>query len=96
MTCWAVPGDRKARGGRATARDGAEAAFRAGMRDGRRLQSLLAEEVCREPLARLQYAAVVDPDTLEPMAILGARALFALAVMVGGTRLIDNLLVEVS
>jgi pantoate--beta-alanine ligase len=74
----------------------AESAFRGGVRNGRRLRALLADGVASEPLAKLQYAAVVDPDTLEPAETMGDRALFALAVTIGGARLIDNLLVEVS
>jgi pantothenate synthetase len=35
------------------------------------------------------YAAVVDPDTLEPAAVLPARLL--VAARLGRTRLIDNL-----
>jgi pantoate--beta-alanine ligase len=43
-----------------------------------------------EPLARLDYAALVDPDTLQEVSRLDGPALLALAVFVGKTRLIDN------
>jgi pantoate--beta-alanine ligase len=43
-----------------------------------------------EPLAHLDYAAVVDPDTLEEVTVVCGPALLALAVNVGKTRLIDN------
>ena len=56
----------------------------------------MAAEVAREPLARLQYVAAVDPDTLVPLTAVRGRALVALAVHVGAVRLIDNVLVEVS
>jgi pantothenate synthetase len=37
----------------------------------------------------------VDPETIQPIAIIaGGRVLLALAVHVGSTRLIDNLLAE--
>ena len=41
---------------------------------------------------RLEYAAVVDPDTLLPIADTSRGALVAVAALVGATRLIDNLL----
>jgi pantoate--beta-alanine ligase len=40
---------------------------------------------------RADYLALVDPDTLEPLAALDRPALLALAAPVGGVRLIDNL-----
>ncbi len=46
--------------------------------------------VAAEPRARLEYAAVCCPETLEEVAEVSAPALLALAVWVGGVRLIDN------
>jgi len=48
-----------------------------------------------EPLARLDYAAVVDPAELEPLSLVKDRALIALAVFIGRTRLIDNVTVRI-
>lgn len=73
----------------------AEAAIGAGERNGEAIQRLLAGMVAAEPLARLQYAAVVDPESLKPIERIGRRALLALALFIGSTRLIDNLVVEV-
>jgi len=42
------------------------------------------------PDLRLDYAAVVDPDTLLPVADISTGALVAVAAWVGNTRLIDN------
>lgn len=74
----------------------AEAAVAAGERDAQAIRRRLVEVVAGEPLARLQYAEVVDPDSLQPLARVERRALLALAAHLGATRLIDNLLVEVS
>ena len=41
-----------------------------------------------------EYLAVVDPDTLEPLATLDGRALVAVAAHVGPVRLIDNVLLD--
>jgi pantoate--beta-alanine ligase len=43
---------------------------------------------------RLDYAAVVDPDTLLPLADTRNGALLAVAAFIGATRLIDNLLLS--
>jgi pantoate--beta-alanine ligase len=45
------------------------------------------------PGARVQYVEVVDPATLAPLRRPARPALVAAAVYVGGTRLIDNILI---
>jgi pantoate--beta-alanine ligase len=47
-------------------------------------------EIGAEPRARLEYAELRDAGTLEEVAELAAPAVLALAVWVGGVRLIDN------
>jgi len=44
--------------------------------------------------ARIDYVALVDPDTLEPVEVIAGRTLAALAVKIENTRLIDNCLLE--
>jgi pantoate--beta-alanine ligase len=48
--------------------------------------------VADEPLARLDYATLVDPETIEEVTTATAPTLLALAVHIGKTRLIDNCL----
>lgn len=69
-------------------------AVRRGEKQGAALERILASQVEREPGARLQYAAAVDPDTLQPVTAVEGPVLLALAVYLGSTRLIDNLLTE--
>jgi pantoate--beta-alanine ligase len=65
-----------------------------GLRDRRagEVRRAMARTVADEPLALLDYAEVVDPDTLAPLDVLtpGAEVRLVLAAWVGGTRLIDN------
>jgi pantoate--beta-alanine ligase len=42
------------------------------------------------PGARVDYARVVDAETLQPLARLDRPAVAAVAVFLGSTRLIDN------
>jgi pantoate--beta-alanine ligase len=90
-------GDAERRAARCLARGlaAAEALAAAGEREGRRLVAAAAAEIAAEPLARAEYASLVDPETLAPVATLEGRALLALAAWVGGTRLIDNRLLDV-
>jgi pantoate--beta-alanine ligase len=57
------------------------------------LQNALLEVFATDETIRLDYAAIVDPDTLLP--VNNAKgALIAVAAWVGNTRLIDNLLTD--
>jgi len=64
----------------------------AGERDAEVIRRLLADRIAATPGAALDYAAVVDADSLEPVARLRGPTLLALAVKFGATRLIDNVL----
>jgi len=63
----------------------------AGERSAEKLAAAGCLEFEREKSVRLDYFAVVDPDTLEPVNDISGGALVAVAAYVGSTRLIDNL-----
>ncbi len=69
----------------------AEAAIQAGERRGDEVRRILSETLNSEPLARVEYAEVVDAESFQPVETLRGRLVLPLAVRVGGTRLIDNL-----
>jgi pantoate--beta-alanine ligase len=50
----------------------------------------MADLITATPGARLDYARVLDAETLDPISALTRPALAALAVFFGTTRLIDN------
>ena len=62
----------------------------AGERSAARLRRVLEKELATAPLARVDYAEIVDADDLQPIKTLDRPALAALAVKFGRTRLIDN------
>jgi pantoate--beta-alanine ligase len=66
----------------------------AGQRDAVRLLTALRRAIEAEPKVALDYAEIVDAETLEPVASLRRACLVVLAAFVGGVRLIDNALVE--
>lgn len=65
-------------------------AFEAGARDPRALQALVEDAIRAEPRAQIDYAAVVDAETLEPVDSASRPMVVLLAARIGDTRLIDN------
>jgi pantoate--beta-alanine ligase len=70
----------------------------AGERDAATVQQTMAGQVASVSGAVLDYAALVDADSLQALERIeaGRSVLLALAVRFGGTRLIDNLLISFS
>jgi len=70
----------------------ARLAYENGERDGVRLLELVRSTVEAEPLTRVDYVSLNDAETLEPIDHITERpALLSLAVYLGKTRLIDNM-----
>ena len=68
-----------------------KARAQAGESDVARLEQGLRAELDAIPGSRVQYARIVDAETLQPLARLDRPAAAAVAVFLGKTRLIDNL-----
>jgi pantoate--beta-alanine ligase len=54
----------------------------------------MAELIRREPLAAIDYVSIADAGTLEELDRIEPPALVSLAVKIGRTRLIDNIVLE--
>jgi pantoate--beta-alanine ligase len=65
---------------------------RAGETDAAELEAALRADLEAIPGARVDYASVVGAEALQPLAALDRPAVAAVAVFLGATRLIDNLL----
>jgi pantoate--beta-alanine ligase len=74
--------------------DAAQTEMAAGMRDALRLQTVMRKVLDSEPLASVDYAEIVDANTFEPVIQVRRSCYALLAVFIGKTRLIDNLLIE--
>ncbi len=70
----------------------AQTRARAGEIDAVRLASALHAELSAIPGARVDYASLVDAETLRPVTRLDRPTVAAVAVFLGSTRLIDNIL----
>lgn len=86
--------DRKAATVLYRALQAAKGEIDAGVRDSLQLQSAMRKVLQAEPRARVDYAEIVDAETFEPVVRLSQRAYALLAVHIGKTRLIDNMLIE--
>jgi len=65
-----------------------------GERSATRLLAALRRVLDADPAIALDYAEIVDADTLEPVMALRNTCYVLLAARVGSTRLIDNALIE--
>jgi len=68
---------------------------RAGERDANVLVAVMAREIGATPLARLDYAAVVDETTFEPIGTIDRPVRAIVAARFVGARLLDNLALPV-
>ncbi|HEX79439.1 MAG TPA: pantoate--beta-alanine ligase [Dehalococcoidia bacterium] len=65
-----------------------------GERDAGKLRNQMAKLIGKEPLATIDYISISDNDTLEELKEIKPPALVSLAVKIGKTRLIDNVVLE--
>src|SRR5690606_36952592 len=72
-----------------------EAAVLEGERRGVAVRERMLEVFSSEPLARVDYAEVVDASTLRPLETVRGHVLLAVAAFVGKARLIDNIVIHV-
>jgi pantoate--beta-alanine ligase len=66
--------------------------FQGGEHDAGKLLGEALQVIREEPAVEVDYCRIVDPETLEDVTDVAKGALVAVAARVGGTRLIDNLL----
>ena len=86
------PAERKAATVLYRALTAAMSAYVAGERDAETLRALMRKTIETEPLAKLQYVSCADRETLRELEKIEKGALLSMAVYVGKTRLIDNII----
>jgi pantoate--beta-alanine ligase len=72
----------------------AKQGFDNGERDAGMLRQIMKDSLASEPLAQVQYVSCADYETLEELETVKRKALLSMAVFIGKTRLIDNLVLE--
>jgi pantoate--beta-alanine ligase len=72
----------------------ASEAIKSGIIKVDKLKKLMENRLASEPLvSEIQYCSAYDPDTLDELEKIDHEALLAIALKIGETRLIDNILV---
>ncbi len=80
----------------AAALDNAQAIADTGVQDAYQLAAWMRQTIEVQPLARVDYAVVVDPDTLQEIDTIENGAVALVAATFGKVRLIDNRLLRAS
>lgn len=69
--------------------------IREGERSAKKIEAAMTRLIWAEPRARLDYLSLADPATLDEVRAVRGRVVLLLAVWIGATRLIDNMVVSV-
>ena len=69
-----------------------ETAHRSGERSATKLEEIARAHLASAGIEEVDYVAVADPNTLEPLVHAEGGAIVALAARIGRTRLIDNVI----
>jgi len=68
--------------------------IKSGIIDGKDIKGFMQERILREPgISSIDYAGVYDPGTMVEVSEIKGNILLAVALRIGNTRLIDNVLV---
>ncbi|MCD6569251.1 MAG: pantoate--beta-alanine ligase [Deltaproteobacteria bacterium] len=65
--------------------------FKAGLRDASKIKESVIQMISSEKGCDIDYVEIVDPERLSPVNTIEDKAIVALAVRIGSTRLIDNI-----
>ena len=65
-----------------------------GERNAERLRQEMTALIKKEPLAEIDYVSVANPETLDELDRVSPPTLVSLAVKIGSTRLIDNIVLK--
>jgi len=71
----------------------AEELCKKGEKDAEKIRQRMRALIGKEPLASIDYVSIADPETLMEMDTVRTPTLISLAVKIGRTRLIDNVVV---
>jgi pantoate--beta-alanine ligase len=71
-----------------------ERLVRSGIQDPGMLSNAIKERLQKEKRIEVEYIEIADPETLAPLTRVSAKAVLLIAVRLGRTRLIDNILIE--
>ena len=68
--------------------------IKGGMSDVTAIERIMRQTFEQAPTIQVEYLAVCNPDSLEPLSVVADRAVLLGAILIGSIRLIDNLLMN--
>jgi pantoate--beta-alanine ligase len=71
-------------------------AIEGGSTDAASVEKIMRKVIAGEPTVQIDYLAVCDPTTLEPLTTVGGHAVLLGAIRIGRVRLIDNVVAKQS
>lgn len=72
----------------------AKAAYEAGEKSTEALKKIVRKEIAGEPMAAIDYVELYSFDELKEIETVSGESLLAIAVKIGSTRLIDNIIIS--
>jgi pantoate--beta-alanine ligase len=72
----------------------AQRLYAEGERNAGTIRQKMADLIKKQPLAKIDYISIANAETLEELDVVKPPALVSMAVRIGKTRLIDNVVVE--
>ena len=72
----------------------AESLIKQGERDSKKIVKTMEEMIGQKPTAKIGYISITDAKSLKGLNAVSSEALIALAVYIGKTRLIDNVIAK--
>jgi len=72
----------------------AQQLWKKGEKNAESLRQEMVSVISREPLAKIDYVSIANAETLEELSEIDGPALASMAVRIGKTRLIDNVVLE--
>jgi len=88
------PDERRRAGSLFAALEEARRLIATGERSAGKIREAMRVILTSQGLVRVDYIAVIHPETLQPVDVVTGRVVVALAVWIGTTRLIDNAVIE--
>jgi pantoate--beta-alanine ligase len=86
------PGERQAAVVLSRSLSHARDAYKNGERDAISLRTVVLDMLASEPMVKVEYVSCAHPETLQELNGKVEQVLISLAVLIGKTRLIDNII----
>lgn len=67
-----------------------------GEKDAIKVKAAIIEEIEKEPLAKIDYVEILNFNTFERLSVIEGKVLIGMAVYIGKTRLIDNIVLDLN